>query len=137
MHQSRIEQNLRPHISRAWSPFAHAYRFTLNLLSEDQFKRPNTLSYTKPCQGVESWLTTHFLEKMNFVVRFHSLLAQVGNGFLCFVSCHTACVRQNIMRHTCILHHHETVSIATLYQCPRFLCHGITLSLVTGNYPNK
>ena len=47
-------QNLRLPISRRWSPFAHAYCFTLNLLSEDQFKRPNTLSYTKPCHDVES-----------------------------------------------------------------------------------
>ena len=32
--------------------------FTLNLLSEDQSKRPNTLSYMKPCHDVE-FVPTH------------------------------------------------------------------------------
>ena len=30
--------------------------FTLNLLSEDQSKRPNTLSYVKPCHDVEFFM---------------------------------------------------------------------------------
>ena len=59
---------------------------------------------------MSSFLSAHFLQKMNFAAEFHPLLAQLGNE-LPPAALHCTCLAKH---HETCLHHHESVPISSL-----------------------